>query len=51
MIEDQKYPVLESEPKVDMAFGMHLFTNREYPFIACKSGPFNANSDRFYITI
>lgn len=51
MIEDPNYPVLAKEPKVDMAFGLHLYTNKEFPFLATKAGPVNANSDRFTISI
>ncbi|KRX08428.1 Peptidase M20, dimerization domain [Pseudocohnilembus persalinus] len=44
MIQDEKYPVLQN-PKVDEAYGIHLFNSKYYPHVSAQTGPMTANSD------
>lgn len=50
MIDDEKYPVMEN-PKVDKAYGIHLYNAFYYPDIATTVGPMNANSHSARIEI
>jgi len=42
---------LLENPKVDVAYGAHLYNTLYYPDICTKAGPMNANSDRVNIII